>query len=151
MNPKERAIELMGIWIASVIDGMDEFVDEETKIRVLESCGKACAAFHGHLQIVADLKAKGSSVEDILTHMNREKMWCGDWIQEGDIISSICDACECPLVLADLVKLSPTFCYCSRGFAKSLFEEILGKPVSVELTKAIGRGDEFCHFRVDCH
>jgi predicted hydrocarbon binding protein len=139
----------MRTWIASVIDGISEFVDDETKMKILEHCGKACSIYHGHLEKVADMKEKGQNLEEILTYMNHENMWCGDWIHKEGIISSTCEECECPLFLAKMIKLSPTFCYCSRGFVKSLFEEILERPVSVELKKAIGRGDKSCHFIVD--
>jgi predicted hydrocarbon binding protein len=140
MNQKEPPLELIKTWMASIIEGINECVDDDTKKEILENCGKACAIYHGHLEKIASMKEKGKNLEEILDYMNQEKMWCGD--------SSTCEKCECPLVLTEIVKLSPTFCYCSRGFVKSVFEEILGKPVNVELKKAIGRGDRICHFLV---
>lgn len=149
MNQKEPPRELIKTWIASVMKGINENVDDDTKKEILENCGKACAIYHGHLEKIAGLKEKGRNLEEILDYMNQEKMWCGEWIQRENILSSTCEACECPLILTEIVKLSPTFCYCSRGFVKSVFEEILGKPVVVELKKAIGRGDRICHFTID--
>jgi predicted hydrocarbon binding protein len=148
MNQKEPPLELIKTWIASVIEGINKCVNDDTKKEILENCGEACAIYHGHLEKIASMKEKGRNLEEILDYMNQEKKWCGDWIQRENILSSTCEECECPLVLTEIVKLSPTFCYCSRGFVKSVFEEILGKPVNVELKKAIGRGDEVCHFLV---
>jgi predicted hydrocarbon binding protein len=148
MNQKEPSYELIKIWIASVIKGINECVDRDAKKKILENCGKACAIYHGHLEKIASMKEKGRNLEEILDYMNQEKMWCGDWIQRENLLSSICEECECPLILTETVKLSPTFCYCSLGFVKSVFEEVLGKPVIVEFKKAIGRGDRICHFTI---
>ena len=148
MDQKEFHVELMRKWVVSVIDGIDAFVEEDAKKKILETCGKACGVYHGHLDKIANLKRKGKNLKEILDYMNRKNMWCGDWIYEDDIISSTCKTCECPLILNKMIELSPTFCYCSRGFVKAVFEKILEKPVDVELNKAIGRGDEVCHFTV---
>ena len=148
MSQKEPPLELIKTWMASVIEGINENVDEDTKKKILENCGQACAIYHGHLDKIVNMKEKGKNLKEILDYMNQEKMWCGDWIQRENILSSTCEECECPLVLTKIVELSPTLCYCSRGFVKSVFEEILGKPVNVKLKKAIGKGDRICHFTV---
>jgi predicted hydrocarbon binding protein len=95
------------------------------------------------------MKKSGKSLKEILDRMNQEDMWYGDWIQKENIIYSICKECECPLISSEMIKLSPMVCYCSRGFVKSVFEEILDRPVNAKLEKAIGRGDETCHFIVE--
>jgi predicted hydrocarbon binding protein len=46
------------------------------------------------------------------------------------------------------VKLSGTYCNCSRGWAKALFEGALGRPVDVVMEQSIIRGDEQCQFRI---
>lgn len=58
------------------------------------------------------------------------------------------EKCYCPLVRDYHEKLSVTFCNCSRGWLKELFESELEKPVQVKLEKSIKRGDEICRFRV---
>jgi predicted hydrocarbon binding protein len=45
-------------------------------------------------------------------------------------------------------ELSGTYCNCSRGWAKALFEEATGKPVEVTLEKSIIRGDDQCKLRI---
>jgi predicted hydrocarbon binding protein len=44
--------------------------------------------------------------------------------------------------------MNATLCLCSRGWVKTIFETLLGKPVRVELEKAIGRGDDICRYVV---
>jgi hypothetical protein len=45
-------------------------------------------------------------------------------------------------------KLAGTYCNCSRGWAKALFEGATGKPVEVIMEKSIISGDSECRFRV---
>jgi predicted hydrocarbon binding protein len=46
------------------------------------------------------------------------------------------------------VKLTGTFCYCSVGWVRTIFEALLRRPVEVELEKAIGLGDDVCKYNV---
>ena len=57
--------------------------------------------------------------------------------------------CHCPRV-RDILKtsetLSPTYCYCGAGFYKDIWEEILQKPVEVEVLETVLEGNEVCRF-----
>ncbi len=59
--------------------------------------------------------------------------------------------CHCPRV-RDLLKtsdtLSPTYCYCGAGFYKGIWEEILQKPVEVEVLESVLNGDEVCKIAI---
>jgi predicted hydrocarbon binding protein len=67
---------------------------------------------------------------------------------DGDNIHVEYEKCYCPLVRDCHEKLSATFCNCSRGWVKELFESALEKPVKVRLEKSIKSGDRTCRFRV---
>jgi predicted hydrocarbon binding protein len=115
----------------------------------MQACGKVCAKHHASIDIAKSIKQESKDIDGFLEKLNQQKdYWCGKWVREGDIIYSVCEECGCPLVLAGLVELSPTFCDCSRGWVKEVFEAALGKPVEVDLTQAIGRGDKVCKFVV---
>jgi predicted hydrocarbon binding protein len=45
-------------------------------------------------------------------------------------------------------KLSGTYCNCSRGWAKALFEGALRRPVEVIKEQSIISGDKQCKFRI---
>ena len=66
MNQKEPPLELIKTWIASVIEGINECVDDDTKKEILENCGKVCAIYHGHLEKIASMKEKSRNLEEIL-------------------------------------------------------------------------------------
>jgi predicted hydrocarbon binding protein len=67
---------------------------------------------------------------------------------DGNRIHVEYEKCYCPLVRDYHEKLPVTFCNCSRGWLKELFESALEKPVEVKLEKSIKRGDKTCRFRV---
>lgn len=148
MNREQPPLDLLSSWINSLIESLDEFVEEDTKKKLLEKSGIACAHYHGHVDKIKVIKEKTKNLDEILNIMNQEEMWCGKWIKEGDIIYSKCRVCECPLVVSGMVRLSPTYCYCSQGYMKSVFGEILEKPFEVKLEKSIGKGDDVCLYSV---
>ena len=141
--------ELLRKWLEALMTGLDAEVDEKTRAQVMEHCGRACAVHFGNIKTAQAIKHGAKGIGDLLDKLNQQKnFWCGRWVKDGDTIYSICKECGCPLIRAGLIELSPTFCNCSRGWVKAVFETLLGGPVEVELEQAIGRGDQVCEFIV---
>lgn len=132
-------------WLAALLAGLGAKVDEKTRAQVLESCGWACAFHLGSIETVKAIHSKVKQIDELLHLLNQQEgFWCGKWIREGEIIYSICEKCGCPLIRSGWAELSPTFCLCSMGWVKTVFEFVLGTPVQVELEQAIGQGDPVC-------
>lgn len=56
--------------------------------------------------------------------------------------------CPCPM-LADVDKLdTDTWCQCTTGYSKVLFEKAFGCEVEVELLKSIKMGDNVCLMKI---
>jgi hypothetical protein len=51
-------------------------------------------------------------------------------------------------VLENSGTISPTYCYCGAGFYKGIWEEILQKPVEVEVLETILKGDGVCKIAI---
>ena len=59
--------------------------------------------------------------------------------------------CHCPRVRDTLktgTAISPTYCYCGAGFYKGIWEEILQRPVKVEVLESVLDGGEMCKIAV---
>jgi hypothetical protein len=59
--------------------------------------------------------------------------------------------CHCPRireVLKTSETLSPTYCYCGAGFYKGIWEEILQRPVQVQVLESVLQGDQVCKIAV---
>lgn len=60
--------------------------------------------------------------------------------------------CHCPRVRSVLkmsgTKLSPTYCYCGAGFYRGIWEEIIQRPVQVEVLETVMKGDDVCKIAI---
>jgi hypothetical protein len=59
--------------------------------------------------------------------------------------------CHCPRIrdaLKSGAAISPTYCYCGAGFYRGIWEEILGRPVQVELLESVLQGDDVCKIAI---
>ena len=141
--------KLLSEWLATLMAGLDAKVDKDIRERIMNYCGRTCAIHHGSIKMIKEIKRQTKEIDKLLNELNQQKdFWCGVWERDGDTIYSICEECGCPLVRTGLIELSPTFCECSLGYVKAVFEIAIGKPMKVELEQAIGRGDKVCKFIV---
>jgi len=56
--------------------------------------------------------------------------------------------CLCPIVEKGPEGLSGTFCYCSAGYVREMFESVTGRNTTVEILETIKRGGKGCKFKV---
>lgn len=147
LDEQAKLLKRAGELLNSIIKGLDE-VDLKTRKKIMELCGEACARLDGDLEIARRISEETVDEEQIIARVNKEILWCGTWTKKDNTIQSRCTKCGCPLVRNSVVDLTGTFCYCSRGWVKNIFETVLKRPVKVELKKSIGMGDRFCKFVV---
>jgi len=73
------------------------------------------------------------------------------YINEPDPLQKRRLYCHCPRV-RDGVGADPTlpitYCYCGAGFYQGIWEEILGKPVRVEMLESVMQGDDVCKIAI---
>jgi len=58
------------------------------------------------------------------------------------------ERCYCGSVSQTKEPFSATYCYCSCGWYRQLFETLLERPVEVELLGSVIQGDENCRFKI---
>ncbi len=131
-------------WVTNLLIALDGMVDEETRVRVLESCGRKCIG-EGFLVKAQTLAKKSKSTDEFLENLNR--IWKHLHVDKNGVFV-VYDQCYCPMVRSYKGKLSPSFCNCSVGWIKELFERSLNKPVKVEKLGTIKQGNKQCKFRV---
>jgi len=147
LDETKKLLKRTGYVLNSIIKGLDE-VDLKTRKKIMELCGEACARSDGDLEIAERIAEETVDEEEVVAKVNEEILWCGTWTRKDNTLRSTCVKCGCPLVGNKVVDLTGTFCYCSRGWVKKIFETVLKKPVTVELQKSIGFGDKVCEFVV---
>jgi predicted hydrocarbon binding protein len=140
MSKKEKFVQ---DWVKTLVGNMDRQLDEGTRVRLMELSGRACAR-QGAINTATACKG---NLDKFLVAM---KKWIGEdnVRRDGNKIHLVYSKCLCPLVQSGAEKLSDTYCNCSRGWLKEMYETVLGKPVDVQLTESIKRGGKACRFIV---
>jgi predicted ArsR family transcriptional regulator len=130
-------------WIKSFLDNLEDQFDEKTRIKFMEKCGQACAQSHA----VDRVKSCNGSIDKLLTVLSRI---LGDQnvIRDENTVYLQYTRCYCPLVAKGSQRLSKTYCYCSLGWIKEIFETALDKPIEAEIIQTVKRGDSTCKFIV---
>jgi predicted ArsR family transcriptional regulator len=132
-------------WITALLDGLDKHVDEKTIAKILEQCGRQCQS-QSFIKKARAIYQKSKNNDDFLDKLTRAYKHLR---REGGKIYLIYPKCYCSQVnKIPKGKLSGTYCNCSRGWAKALFEGATGKPVEVTMEKSIINGDDQCKFRI---
>lgn len=127
-------------WIKSTMERMDERFDEEErkKIRMRCQCGYG---MDEKLTLVQDLMKGVSSLEEFGNHEGAKS--AGMHVENGVLYLSF-PFCPCPM-LASVDRLeSDTWCQCTTGYSKVLFEKAFGCEVDVKLLKSVKMGDDVC-------
>ena len=132
-------------WITWLTSALDDNCDEETKVKILEECGRQCQS-KSFIQKAREIYDKAEDLDDFL---NKFSKVYENLHRDGDEVYIIYPKCYCPNVnKLPQGKLSATYCNCSRGWAKALFEGALGRKVDVIMKQSIVNGDKQCKFQI---
>ena len=67
---------------------------------------------------------------------------------EDDTVRWGYSRCYCGLVADSSARLPKTYCFCSVGWVREVFDTVAQKPVRVELIQSIKQGAPSCWFLV---
>ncbi len=133
-------------WIVQLVAGLDRHVDERTRALILENCGRECQT-QSFIKKARSIYEHSNGVDDFLDKLGQ--VYKHLQRQDGKAYI-VYPRCYCSQVHGiSKGELSETYCNCSRGWAKALFEGALGRPVEVAKEKSIISGDSECRFRID--
>jgi hypothetical protein len=152
-----KRMEFVDGWVPRFFQVVDEELDEPTRRSLMVANGKACfCAYAPNMQ----RRAEPATPERIAQWVAQRGKESGYWMDGEAIVSEYLGSaetgqaspegvCLCPTVEAQNAKsISPTYCWCSVGYVKEMHERIFGRPVTVELTHSVLKGDPRCRFRI---
>lgn len=152
MGVSEATVRLINAaWIEAVETALAAHGNAALTEEVMKAAGQKCAR-----QILEDcreiLGKEPETVDELLDATNRRRLQVHQldslWERQGNRAHLKIGECGCTLVKAGLAKPNPIHCLCSMGLMENLFSAVCQGPVSVEVTKAVGFGDEVCEFYV---
>ena len=131
-------------WVKNTMKRLEENFDPQTvkKIRMNCQCGYA---MEEKLSLVKRLMASATNLEEFA---NQEEAKNAGLSYKATYLYLQFPFCPCPM-LAEVDKLpGKTWCECTTGYSKVLFEKAFGCEVNVELLNSIKMGDAICLMRI---
>jgi hypothetical protein len=141
------------------MERLDSLVKGETKVLIMENCGRNCADVNR--KIIEKGKArrkKFKTTEEFLEAEQKKPMTGTTLVVEDSMLHQFYTPwaftrpmrCYCGLLrgLSDKETISKTFCYCSKGFVQKFWESVLERPVKVDLIQSAVSGADRCEFAI---
>ncbi|OFV80163.1 MAG: hypothetical protein A2Y78_08550 [Acidobacteria bacterium RBG_13_68_16] len=151
-----KRMEFSDLWVRRFMNVLDGTLDEETRKKVMVANGTACfrewIASRGRTIAPVAFEAWAAKVkerppDDSLRVEGNVIYWeytgsaeTGGASPEG--------VCLCPMVESKPAGLSRTFCHCSVGYVKELYEQRFARLVKVELLDSVLYGGKRCRFKI---
>ena len=133
--------------IQGMMQLLDQTGDEETSWQIMETCGRRCIGATTS-EKARRLLRDSPDLDSWLDRLNEAHIGGGHLLREGSAIHAVYDRCYCGSVSKAKEVISNTYCRCSCGWYRQLFETALGQPVQVELLGSIISGEERCRFLI---
>jgi len=131
-------------WIPDMMKTLDKNLSEADRLKFMEDNGRSCAARGGSVNWA---KGFGGDVDKFLAEMKKH-IGDNNAVRNGKMVRLTYEKCLCPLVAGLQGPLSSTYCLCTQGWTKAVYEALTGKPVQVALLGSIKRGDPKCLIEV---
>ncbi|WP_088187078.1 DUF6144 family protein [Desulfosporosinus sp. FKA] len=131
-------------WVKSTMRRLENTFDQETikQIRMDCQCGYG---MDEKLTLVKELASTASNLAEFASSEKAES--AGLFYRDGVLHLQFL-FCPCP-ILADVDRLDTnTWCQCTTGYSKVLFEKAFDCKVDVELLKSIKMGDDICLMKI---
>lgn len=134
-------------WVKSTMHRLENIFDQETTKQIRMSC-QCGYGMDEKLALLKELTADASDMEEFA---NSDKAKAAGLFCKNGILYLQFSFCPCP-ILADVEKLeTKTWCQCTTGYSKVLFEKAFGCEVDVDLLKSIKAGDDICLMKIIPH
>ena len=134
-------------WAKNICDYLETSFDATTiaSIRQLCPCNNGAAA----AKLMRTCLQKTSNIlefVELFNHTDKSGGWL-EYVNERELI--LCyPNCFCSCIKHSDEHISPSWCQCSVGYVKRVFEQVLTVPVTAELLSSVKSGSERCAIRV---
>lgn len=131
-------------WVKSTMKRLEGHFDNSTvkQIRMHCQCGYG---MDEKIELVKELLEKSSNMDE-LGNCEKAKA-AGLYCEKGELYLQF-HFCPCPMLEGVDRLETNTWCQCTTGYSKVLFEKAFGCKVDVELLKSIKMGDERCLMKI---
>ncbi|MGD1149408.1 MAG: hypothetical protein ABR961_15825 [Thermoanaerobaculaceae bacterium] len=145
----EKAIQdnaFVNAWLTDLFDAVEAQLDEPSRVRLLEACGRGCFRRYAFKQEIA---RKGAGSLANLERAYKENFEA--WIESDALhirYGKVSKGCYCPAARNRPARPHDVHCECTRMTHQTVCETALGWPCRVEILETVRRGGKTCHFAV---
>jgi len=143
--------------IKRIVAQLDAKLDPSKAREIMETCGQIChdGAHSKAAEPPSPERVKGflgwitkSFGPEAVRYEGDETVIAFKYVQNPQGLKVADGYCLCPIMEDAPKGVSRTYCYCSVGYVRQIFQNNLGKPVNVELTDSVLWGGKSCDFSV---
>jgi len=155
--PCEKRVSQGQAVIKRIVAQMDAKLDHATARQIMETCGEICHnGAHGKpAEPPSPERVKGflgwitkNFGPEAIKYEGDETVILFKYLQNPQGLKVADGYCLCPIMEDAPKDVSRTYCYCSVGYVREIFQQNLGKPAKVELTNSVLWGGKSCDFTV---
>ncbi|MDP4222608.1 MAG: DUF6144 family protein [Bacteroidota bacterium] len=158
-TPCNEKMDFTQKWVKRFFEIVDHKLDKKTRTELMQANGEACAkGAYGEITTgnqPATIDEIDKTIAKWQQALGKENIYRADNIVYFNYAGNpkglkISDGyCLCPMIENGPAQLSPTYCQCSVGYVRYMFEKLITfKPVRVELLESLRAGGKACRFRV---
>lgn len=145
LSPNATVTE-MADWVNHVSSELERGFDEATIKAIRMGCycdedGKLDES----KRLIKEIFDVSESMDDFVARMNAQNV---GWYMEGGFLFAKYFSCSCPMLEGIDRLATKTWCYCTVGFNRHIFEHVFGCRVDVELLESIKMGHEQCLMKI---
>ncbi len=147
LEPEKRAEvakDIMGALDDKLEPAMVEFI--------MQTRGHGC--YNEHKQgMLGEVPDTVKNIHDFIEYLDKRWASVPDGIvdglkREGNVLTTRISKCPCEYVNQAKEPIPKSYCNCSAGFYKAMFEEYLGKSVKTEVVSSIVSGGDRCEIKI---
>jgi len=134
-------------WVKSTMNRLENHFDRSDVKRIRMNC-QCGYGMDEKLALVKELVESSSNLEEF-AGLDKAKA-AGLSCVNGELYLEF-RSCPCPMLMGVDKLDTDTWCQCTAGYSKVLFEKAFGCGVEVELLKSIKMGDDVCLQKIIPH
>lgn len=142
---KSAGAEKKHAWAQSICVDLESEFDDDSIKRIRMDC--ACGPDDGKINNLKKLFHSCPNMEAFAQRATGMKQGY-QMTYDGQSLFLIYPQCYCSCVKHVDKPLSKTWCYCTLGYTKKMFESVFDHPVHVELIDSVKMGGEKCLIKV---
>ena len=135
-------------WLSILLSNLNQDLDEEVLRKVVK---KSSIAHFNNLNMNTLLSDYIDDLEKFIKFIESTWGWKIDYNKTTKVIiaDENKDYCVCPVLEHKKELNTSAICYCSEGFAETMFSHVTGVTVKAKVISSVRKGDKSCIYKIE--